>query len=1075
MAGIPGPIVLSMWSTPLIAVTFLVVLALSAWIMRRQSRLLVEQEHSPSLLERMERHRRRNGFLWVLCTVAFGLLAFGDLPDWLPVGLLDRSLLNFLSFLIFLVMVVVITQWADLPVSRTIIRDQRPFGLMVSENLRLLMAMGVFWMLLLWSPFLVSSVGEMLWWRAGIVALLLLLVSATYSRWFCGLLRCEPLPEGDLREAFEKLASSSKAPVPSILVFGDPRGSFRNAWALPAKGPGRVVFSRPLLGLLTPEESLGICAHELAHLEQFDRRLLRRLGVFQIFLIALATLGSAALTTLAPESLFPLPFLIWMLLFWAMRWKQRLFLGLETDGDLRALELCGNGEALISALTKLHDSMKLPRRMNSQVEARSTHPSLARRIQSIRNAMARNPSSTGTVEVPEAEKQGAYVFLSPKDPRHLLILEADALHALTLPEGDWCYPKSPIHRDVQLSLMGRSVEKRSYAAADLLDCRVEITGSGSRLHYRPKEGEGVHFALSSSDEGRIQEALLRLDSRLVPIEALSSAGHRPPSRWRVWLLGLLGLGLMGHSHLEPALGIWLLGAMLVTGFTRKPDLHGGFSILVLTLLGLCARQYTVFLDWRSQDLTYMAVILVLSLLHFGNVWKLASLQQEELRLFQNLRRPCLFYGLPWLICVVGAFLLGELPQGNEPWLWLPVAAGLGMVCSSTSRGLRRLALVGILILWTFLGLSSGPSVPYQAVPGWTVRESLERAPHLEIRNEAFPVIPIPGEFQRLQSSPEGTRFVLHGWRYPEPANPTDEAEADQAGNLEDYSLWLGSPGEVDLRPLPGVGVQFVNEEQLLVLDQDPETDRPNIRLLTGWAELKETWKVNLPKMGWISDVAIQVELDEKNGALLKWEVAINSQAGSWRIHCDDMTVLPPRVTQDSFPGSGWIHPILPDATLFLLDDEITASDWEDLDPLMGSRKKIILRRTGQEDLVWSPEKMGYPEVLVPSQPGLPVLLVTSSYDQTTFLTHDGSDGTFAGLWRTGEFVLAQDWDGRELVVHTEGHWVWMQGGQLHVTKAESTMGTTLASINRKGWLMGYHDETSLRLAQVHFDRSAGSR
>lgn len=77
-----------------------------------------------------------------------------------------------------------------------------------------------------------------------------------------------------------------------------------------------------------------------------------------------------------------------------------------------------------------------------------------------------------------------------------------------------------------------------------------------------------------------------------PIEALGVSGHWQPSRWRVWLMGILTLGLMGHSHLDPVLGIWLLGGLLVTGFTRKLDLHGGFSVMVLTVLGLCGRGFS---------------------------------------------------------------------------------------------------------------------------------------------------------------------------------------------------------------------------------------------------------------------------------------------------------------------------------------------------------------------------------------------------------------------------------------------------------------------------------------------------
>src|SRR5207253_6367145 len=53
----------------------------------------------------------------------------------------------------------------------------------------------------------------------------------------------------------------------------------------------------------------------------------------------------------------------------------------ETASDMRAVELCGDVEAVIGGLTRLHLLSRTPRRWDSAREARLTHPSLARRIQ----------------------------------------------------------------------------------------------------------------------------------------------------------------------------------------------------------------------------------------------------------------------------------------------------------------------------------------------------------------------------------------------------------------------------------------------------------------------------------------------------------------------------------------------------------------------------------------------------------------------------------------------------------------------------------------------------------------------
>jgi Zn-dependent protease with chaperone function len=56
----------------------------------------------------------------------------------------------------------------------------------------------------------------------------------------------------------------------------------------------------------------------------------------------------------------------------------------EGQCDVRAAELCGDPEALIRALTKLHALGRVPEKWDR--EAGYSHPSLVRRIQTIREA-----------------------------------------------------------------------------------------------------------------------------------------------------------------------------------------------------------------------------------------------------------------------------------------------------------------------------------------------------------------------------------------------------------------------------------------------------------------------------------------------------------------------------------------------------------------------------------------------------------------------------------------------------------------------------------------------------------------
>src|SRR4029079_14682183 len=62
------------------------------------------------------------------------------------------------------------------------------------------------------------------------------------------------------------------------------------------------------------------------------------------------------------------------------RWRQEH----ESASDRRAVELCGDPDALASGLTKLNALGRVPRRWSASVEQRASHPSLARRLAAIR-------------------------------------------------------------------------------------------------------------------------------------------------------------------------------------------------------------------------------------------------------------------------------------------------------------------------------------------------------------------------------------------------------------------------------------------------------------------------------------------------------------------------------------------------------------------------------------------------------------------------------------------------------------------------------------------------------------------
>jgi Zn-dependent protease with chaperone function len=67
----------------------------------------------------------------------------------------------------------------------------------------------------------------------------------------------------------------------------------------------------------------------------------------------------------------------------------------ETESDLRAAALCGDPEALVRGLVKLHLHARIPRRYDVDIERAASHPSLVRRIQAIRAGALQRSSSLG--------------------------------------------------------------------------------------------------------------------------------------------------------------------------------------------------------------------------------------------------------------------------------------------------------------------------------------------------------------------------------------------------------------------------------------------------------------------------------------------------------------------------------------------------------------------------------------------------------------------------------------------------------------------------------------------------------
>lgn len=171
----------------------------------------------------------------------------------------------------------------------------------------------------------------------------------------------------------QTLAIGDGLPMPKVYVINDPSP---NAFAT-GRDPNHasVTVTTGLLQIMDREELMGVLAHEMSHVKNFDVRLL----LVVTTMIGLAALiasifwnsvgrmrlrGQGAIVVLAIGLLFTLvAFLVGPLMQLALS-RQR-----ESLADVSGVELTRNPAGLISALQKIASNDKPPERFNNAVAA----------------------------------------------------------------------------------------------------------------------------------------------------------------------------------------------------------------------------------------------------------------------------------------------------------------------------------------------------------------------------------------------------------------------------------------------------------------------------------------------------------------------------------------------------------------------------------------------------------------------------------------------------------------------------------------------------------------------------------
>jgi len=534
-------------------VTLIALPGLAAWWTGRR---LLALRDDPALAERFFERRQRLLFITLFALVLLSLLS-GSHARWA----IPLALFVLLAGLF--------------PSRKALFGETWGFAGYLVHVIRFWLAAAGFWLLLWLAPFLLMETGALQWPLALTLGAVLLLSEHFYPALFRRVAGVAPLDRPDLDARFAPILARSRCPAPRLYRLARAGGRWANALAQPSFHAPGVIFGQTLLAELEPEEVTAILAHEVAHLEHYDRRRLLRLSALNWLLIVLAVAG----VPLAAQT-FPLHstaigggWTFMLLAFLALHSAGRR--AHEADSDRRAVALCGDADALGRALAKVHALSQLPRRWSAEAERSATHPSLARRIQAIR-AEAGLPS----IEL------GSPIVVRVLTPGCFVILEAERASWLDgVPAGT---PAEPA------ILREHAAAVQSLRYSELTELRVRAAAAGAAaLVAKGRAGFARTVPLDAADVASVQAALDLVDVKLGPeatgrlqspaIPSLVSSAAVLVAIYAVGLSTVLVPGLIAAirptSMALVALGITALGeAVLILFRFGEPPTSADFAL-----------------------------------------------------------------------------------------------------------------------------------------------------------------------------------------------------------------------------------------------------------------------------------------------------------------------------------------------------------------------------------------------------------------------------------------------------------------------------------------------------------------
>jgi Zn-dependent protease with chaperone function len=628
-----------------------------------------------------------------------------------------------------------------------------------------------FWIVLAFTPAIVMATphaGQS--WVAAILFVGLIAWHHGYARILLLVLNATPLQRADLEPFFTHVFQRTTAIVPTVWRAGAQGGVFANALALPATGQGRVLFFDTLLERLAPNEIAAILAHEVAHLEHFHVRMLRRMYLATTAAIAVIVAGSATLAALAPAHAWMATAFCPVAVFAGLAVRARRMQAEETSSDRRAAALCGDPEALVGALTRLHEIHHVPRRLSPDVEQHATHPSLARRIRDIRgNAVERLP-----------QELSAPAVLMSSEPGRLAILEPERFTLV------WAAPDAPGLVDDPIGVAKR-IEARTYD--QLTELRLSTAADGHAvLTARAIDGCRWRVPLQPGEAARAQGALNVVDQLLAPpVATRHDVSHRAVAAVTLVLTAVLKtLGpivvpaVLAVARPTPQLCATLACALLATAFTIGADSRlDALRVLALALLAAAAM-------WQSYRVKEGST---------------ATASTQAPRLEAAALAIPVILGLAWT-AVTSHDLFGlHATVRDTAWPTASLMALTVYMGTSNTRALRRAgAGVGAL---TAAAVFVGSSTFLSAI----VRDPLVATTAAFVEQTVLPTplssTTVDGQFDRVRLAPDGKHFLLS-----EAADRENETETRQhvIGAFDGWS-----------RPVEAVDAELVGADRVLLV------------------------------------------------------------------------------------------------------------------------------------------------------------------------------------------------------------------------------------------------------------------